>query len=177
MEPIRIRVERCLVPHFGRMALEEIDAEAIDGYIKKRKAEGVENATVNRDLGVLRHMLRKAVRKWKWLRQEPYFEMLPENGPREMELTEEQEARLEPVCSPAFWALVQAAIFTGMRQGELIALRESQVDLAGRTLDFTPTKRGRKRLVPSPSPSTTSWPGSGTSGAPPVDRSRRIGYS
>lgn len=152
MEPIRVRVERCLVPHFGKMALEEIDATALDGYVQARKAEGVENATVNRDVGVLRHMLRLAVRKWRWLRQEPYIEMLPENGPRERELSEEEEARLKPVCSAAFWDLVQAAIFTGMRQGELIGLRESQVDLAGRVIDFPPTKRGKKRLVPIAEP-------------------------
>ena len=152
VELIRLRVERNLLRHFGRMALEEIGAEAIDGYIKKRKEEGVENATVNRDLAVLRHMLRLAVRKWKWLRQEPYIEMLPENGPRELELTEEEEARLKPVCSPAFWALVQGAIFTGMRQGELIGLTWAQVDLAGRALDFAPTKRGKKRLVPIAEP-------------------------
>lgn len=152
MEPIRIRVERLLIPYFGRMALEEIGAEALDGYIKGRREEGVESATVNRDLGVLRHMLRLAVRKWKWLRQEPYFEMLPEGGARERELTEEEEARLLPKGSPAFRALVQAAIFTGMRQGELIGLTWGQVDLAGRALDFPPTKRGRKRLVPIAEP-------------------------
>ncbi len=148
MEPITVRVEKNLLPHFGGKPLEEIDAEAIDGYIQKRKAEGVENATINRDLAVLRHMLRLAVRKWRWLRQEPYIEMLPENGPRDLELTEAEEAALQKASSPTLWAIVQAAIFTGMREGELFGLSWPQVDLAGRVIDFPPTKRGRKREMP-----------------------------
>ena len=152
MEPITVRVESNLLPHFGGMALEEIQAEAIDEYIHQRKAGGVENSTINRDLAVLRHMLRLAVLKWRWLRQEPYIEMLPENGPRELELTETEEAKLRPVCSGALWTIIQAAIFTGMREGELLALTWPQVDLAGRVIDFPPTKRGRKRLMPIAEP-------------------------
>ena len=65
MEPIRIRVERNLLPVFGALPLEDdIDAERIDDYIQQRKADGVVNATINRDIAVLRHMLRLAVRKW-----------------------------------------------------------------------------------------------------------------
>jgi integrase len=152
MEPIRIRVENNLVPYFGKLALEEIDAEAIDEYIQTRKADSVMNATINRDLAVLRHMLRMAVRKWRWLRQEPYIELLPESGPRDRELGEAEEAKLLPFCQKDFRALVQAARYTGMRQGELLKLTWGQVDLVNRTLDFPPTKRGRKRLVPIAEP-------------------------
>jgi len=152
MEPIRVRVETNLAPYFGTLALDEIDAEAIDGYIQARKRGGVVGATINRDLGVLRHMLRMAVRKWRWLRQEPYIEMLPEGGPRDRELSEAEEALLLPACRVDFRPLVQAGLYTGMREGELLKLTWDQVDLAGRTLDFPPTKRGRKRLVPIAEP-------------------------
>ncbi len=79
MEAIENRT-RNLAKQFDGVALEDITAESIDGYISKREGEGVKNATINRELAVLRNMLRLAVRKWRWLRQEPYFEMLPE-GP------------------------------------------------------------------------------------------------
>lgn len=152
MEPIRFRVNSNLLPFFGARPLEDIDAETIDEYIQTRKADKVENATINRDLAVLRHMLRLAVRKWRWLRQEPYIELLPEGGPRDRELTEAEEAKLLPACPADFRPLVQAALYTGMRQGELLALTWGQVDLSNRTLDFEPTKRGRKRLVPVAEP-------------------------
>ncbi len=98
------------------------------------------------------HMLRLAVRKWRWLRREPCIEMLPETGPREQELMETEEAKLRPVCSGALWTIIQAAIFTGRREGELLALTWPQGDLAGRVIDFPPTKRGRKRPMPIAEP-------------------------
>jgi len=152
MEPITVRVKSNLLPFFGALALEDIDAETIDSYIQQRKATGVDNATINRDVAMLRHMLRLAVRKWRWLRQEPYIEMLPENGPRELELSEAEETALQPKCSPPLWAIIQAAIFTGMREGELFGLTWPQVDLAGRVIDFPPTKHGRKREMPIAEP-------------------------
>ena len=173
MEPIRFRVNSNLLPCFGTLPLEDIDAEAVDRYIQERKGEYVKrpckshdgqgkrcskcdkriaSATINRDLAVLRHMLRLAVRKWRWLRQEPYIELLPEGGPRERELTEAEEAKLLPACPADFRPLVQTALLTGMRMGELLALAWQQVDLINRTLDFPPTKRGRKRLLPIAEP-------------------------
>lgn len=171
MEPFHSRLSS-LFPFFGARPLEEIDAEAIDRYIAQRKAEyksqpcdghapgtrcaecsqRILPATINRDLGVLHNMLRLAVRKWKWLRQEPYFEKLPESGSRKLELSEAEEAATLPNCSPELTALIEAAIQTGMRQGELLSLTWGQVDLGNRTLDFEPTKRGRKRLVPIAEP-------------------------
>ncbi len=147
MDTIRARLNN-LLPVFGTLALDTIDAEAIDGYIQARKAAGVENATINRDLSALRNMLRLAVRKWKWLRQEPYFEDLPEHGAREYELSEADQAPLLEACSPELRDLILAAIYTGMRQGELIKLTWAQVNLTDRVIDFEPTKRGRKRLMP-----------------------------
>jgi integrase len=158
LEAIQLRV-RNLEKYFREMVLEDITAEAIDGYISKRKAEAaplrrgngsgkVKNATINRDLAVLRHMLRLAVRKWRWLRQEPYFEMLPEGEGRERELTEVEEKTLLSHFKPAFADLFLAALHTGMRQGELVRLEWRQVNLADRVLDFQPTKRGKKRAVP-----------------------------
>ncbi len=158
LEAIQLRV-RNLEKYFGEMVLEDITAEAIDGYIRKRKTEAaplrrgngsgkVKNATINRDLAALRHMLRLAVRKWRWLRQDPYFEMLPEGDGRERELTEAEEKTLLPYLKPAFADLFLAALHTGMRQGELVRLEWRQVNLANRVLDFQPTKRGKKRAVP-----------------------------
>ena len=46
----------------------------------------------------------------------------------------------------------EAALYTGMRQGELLNLTWGQVDLLGWTFDFPPTKRGNKRLVPIAEP-------------------------
>lgn len=52
------------------------------------------------------------------------------------------------VCPPELRAPLLAALYTGMRQGELLKLAWAQIDLAARVIDFPPTKRGRKRLMP-----------------------------
>ncbi|MCZ6479066.1 MAG: site-specific integrase [candidate division NC10 bacterium] len=146
LETIELRV-RNLAKQFDGVALEDITAEAISTYIGKRKAEGVSGATVNRELAVLRNMLRMAL-EWDWLRRERKFKMLPEGPGRDRELTEAEEKALLPHLKPAFVDLMQAALCTGMREGELIKLTWTQVDLAERVLDFPPTKRGEKRLMP-----------------------------
>jgi len=147
MEAIELRV-RNLAKQFDGVPLEDITAEAVDLYQDKRRAEGVSDATINREVAVLRHMLRLAVRKWRWLRQDPFFEMLPEPDPRENELTEADQKKLLAHLKPAFCDLVQAALLTGMREGELLRLEWRQVNLAERVLDFPPTKRGKKRPMP-----------------------------
>jgi len=148
--------------------LAQIDAEAIDAYVTARRkefrqqpcrkhAEGercpqcnqrIESATVNRDLGALRHMLRLTGRKWRWLEREPYFQILPKNPPRDLELTEAEAECLLDVCGPELADVIIAGLTTGMRQGEILKLTWSQVDLTRRVIEFPPTKRGRKRLMP-----------------------------
>jgi len=146
VETIGLRV-RNLSRHFSEMILEDITAEAVDKYVDHRRGE-VSNATINRELAVLRNMLKLAVRKWRWLRQEPYLELLPEGDGRDRELSEAEEREILPHLNSAFRDLFQAALNTGMRQGELLRITWPQVNLTTRLIDFPPTKRGRKRLMP-----------------------------
>jgi len=96
-------------------------------------------------------MLRMAL-EWDWLRRERKLKMLPEGPGRERELTEAEEKALLPHLKPAFVDLMQAALYTGMREGELLRLTWTQVNLEERVLDFPPTKRGKKRLMPISEP-------------------------
>ena len=136
-----------LLAHFGDTPLEAVE-EGIDGYILARREAGVSNATINREIAVLRHMLRLAVRKFRWLRHEPYIESLQEAGARDRELAEAEEEVLLKECRQDLRDLVEAGLLTGMREGELIGLTASQVDIEGRVISFRPTKKGLKRLMP-----------------------------
>jgi integrase len=109
----------------------------------------IEKGTVNREVATLNHMLHLAKTKFKLLRYQPIIERLEgEAGPRERELTESEEATLLPVCGQDLRDLIEAGLMTGMREGELIHLTRGQVDLEDRLIDFHPTKRGLKRLMP-----------------------------
>ncbi len=136
-----------LLGYFGETPLEAVE-EGIDAYVLARRKAGVTNSTINRELSLLAHMLRLAVRKFRWLRHEPYIERLQEAGPRDRELSEAEEATLFENLGQDLQDLVEAALLTGMREGELITLTAGQVDLEERVISFRPTKRGLKRLLP-----------------------------
>jgi site-specific recombinase XerD len=48
---------RALKKHLGRLELEMIAPVHLHQYVKKRKREGVSDATINRDLTVIKHLL------------------------------------------------------------------------------------------------------------------------
>ena len=136
-----------LLAYFGTTALEDVEERA-DAYVLARRAAGVVNSTINREIAVLNHMLHLAWRRFKMLRHRPFIERLAEAGPRERELSEAEEAKLLPLCGQDLRDLIEAGLMTGMREGELLGLTRGQVDLAERLINFPPTKKGLKRLMP-----------------------------
>ena len=136
-----------LLAYFGDTPLEDIEERA-DGYVLARRKDGVTNGTINREIAVLNHMLHLAWRRFKMLRHRPFIERLTEAGPRDRELTAAEEAKLLPVCGQDLRDLLEAGLMTGMREGELIRLTRAHVDLAERLINFPPTKKGLKRLMP-----------------------------
>lgn len=136
-----------LLGYFGDTSLETVE-EGIDGYILSRREAGVSNGTVNREIAVLRHMLRLGVRKFRLLRHEPYIESLQEDGARDRELAEAEEGKLLRECRQDLRDLLEAALLIGKRQGLLIRLTVGQVDLGSRVITFPPHKKGPKGIMP-----------------------------
>lgn len=63
-------------------------------------------------------------------------------------LTVDEATRLQNACSSQFRSLVRAALLTGCRAGELMALRASDFDPHSRTLLIADSKSGKPRRVP-----------------------------
>lgn len=157
--------------HFGDRPLRSITYGDIRQFRQKRlqvpvlgpkdKKTGVRTprqrsiASVNRLLALLRRMLNVALREG-WVARNPFSAGEPlitisDERARERILTfEEEEALLAALeGTPALRALVVAALETGMRQGELLKLRWSDVDMdAGmiRVRAFN-TKTMRERVL------------------------------
>ena len=150
--------DECSLKHLsktfdGRM-LSEINPLLIEKYKKTRKEEGAEPATVNRELGCLRHMFNMAI-KWKKAQINPVREVKFLKEPKEKEriLTEEEEARLlETVrASPKekhLEPIIIAALNTGIRKGEILNLKWSNVDFKTGHILVEETKNGEIRRVP-----------------------------
>ena len=121
---------------------------------KGHRLSTVSGATVNRSLALLRHLLRLAREEWELLDGVPRIRMEREAEGRLRWLTPEEATRLLSACRDSRNAdltdLVEFALFTGMRRGEVLGLTWERVDRARGVvlLDGTSTKSRRRREVP-----------------------------
>lgn len=123
--------------------VELVDADDVDA-VRARKS------TANRVLTILRAALNRAFEDGKvhsdleWRRVQPFAEV---DAPREQYLSEDDARRLLNACDPDFRRLVEAALLTGCRYGELAAARVRDYQPEARTLRVPRSKGGRPRVV------------------------------
>ena len=157
------RIVRRLETAFGELTLDQVDRDAVLGFKFTRRAdtksgsgeqtERIKGATVNRDIAALSAVLQLAVDRG-WLHENPARGVgrYPEKPDWTWLHPEEADALLaacqHPKAPPYLYPLVLAAIYTGMRAGELLNLEWRDVDLRGRTILLEVTKTGRRRLIP-----------------------------
>jgi integrase len=135
-------------------------------------------ASVNRELAVLRHLLRLA-EEWGYIPKAPRVRMGREPQGRLRYLEEPEAVRLLDACNateeghpeklkhPYLGAIVTIALHTGMRRGEILGLTWERVDFARGVLKLELTKSGRRREVPMNQPvyaALTALPGPKTEG-------------
>ncbi len=136
---------------FGDRNLSEIAPKDVDDYKEVRLNE-VSPATVNRELEVLRHLFNLAERWKKFFSKNPVSQagLLPLNNQLERILTPQEEERLLVSSSSSLKAILICALNTGMRKGEIINLKWSNVDLENNviTLEHTNTKSKKTRRIP-----------------------------
>ncbi|MBI2526771.1 MAG: site-specific integrase [Candidatus Rokubacteria bacterium] len=159
-----------LLAHFGReRRLDKITAEAIslyrDGRLsipseRRKDAEGKRRplgvATVNRELALLRHLLRLAHEEWGALAAVPRIRLGKEPEGRIRWLEPGEEGELLAACqksrNPNLVKIVTVALETGMRYGEVLGLTWDRVDLSRGVLRLERTKSGKRREVPMRQP-------------------------
>jgi integrase len=120
----------------------------LDAYVARRSPD-VAPATINRELALVRAALRWAERRGDLPRGcLPHVQLLREPPGRCRVLTVDEETRVLVACPPWLRRLVILAVNTGCREGELLGLRWSAVDLVGMWLHLEQTKSGTRRDVP-----------------------------
>jgi integrase len=123
----------------------------MDDYRAKRKAEGRTDATVNRELSILRTAFHNARKRTPpKVVTVPYFPMIQEMTVRKGFLSDQQYAALRDVLPDDLRPLFITAYVTGIRKGELLATTWPQVDFESRliTLQYGETKNQEARSVP-----------------------------
>jgi integrase len=144
-------VEKHLMPAFSG-GLRSVAKAQAEKYAAQRLDEGAAPSTVNREMTVLKHMLKRAV-AWEYLSSNPVagIKALKEPSGRTRFLTLEEMDRLLAVCeatgSPYLKAFVVVALNTGMRRNEILSLRRKGIDWMNRIVTLEDTKNGESRHV------------------------------
>jgi len=120
-----------LVPHFGSYKLTNITPGIIEAYVSAVVKTNLKPATIQHHVVTLKTMFKRAV-IWGHLKSNPAEYV---RGPRierkEMDFLTPDEIRLfltEP--SPKYYPLFLTAVMTGMRQGELLGLKWTDINWA-----------------------------------------------
>lgn len=124
-------IRRHIKPIIGRLKLKALTPAHVQGLYRDRLDNGLSPATVQKIHVVLHKALAQAVR-WSLVpRNVTEAVKAPRPAPEEMRPLSQEEARrlLEAAREDRLEALYVLAIHTGMRQGELLALKWNDVDL------------------------------------------------
>lgn len=125
-----------------------ISAHDVERYMNKRK-EKVTSASVNRELSCIKHMFNKAV-QWRYLSENPLrsVKKFKEAPGRVRYLNENEANKLLQCCSEHIKPIVIMALNTGMRRGEILNLKWSDIDMDSRTITLRRTKNNEIRMIP-----------------------------
>jgi len=105
------------------------------------------DASVNREMACLHHLFNKAV-EWDMMEKSPFTGKaslkLKENNKRMRFLNEDEIPSLLSACAPHLKPIVETAILTGMRRGEILSLKWEQVRNGFIYLEKTKTNEARQ---------------------------------
>ena len=143
----------------GAYALNRLSPSILVECREKLLQERIQNksrtvATVNRYLTTFSTVLNIACREWEWLDDSPMRKVKKYKEPRGRVrfLDSDEKERLLEVCrlskNPQLFLIVILAISTGMRQGEILNLTWTDVDLEMGKAILHKTKNGDRRVVP-----------------------------
>jgi len=137
VEKFYVRVT--LTSFFGSHRLDQITPLIVEEYKQKRLKDGLRKSSINREIGLLKSMLSKAV---EW-------ELVKRNGARDCKLfklddepqstrvlSRDEEVKLMAACdgpevkrrAPSLKPIVLVALYTGLRRGEILRLRWADID-------------------------------------------------
>jgi integrase len=155
---------RChLTPALGPRLLCDIGADSIASYQARRKAADASARTLNKELQVLRQILKRH-KLWSNLQGDVKFER--EHCDIGKALTREEEKKLLKACASnaLLNAVVTLALNTALRKNEIRTLHWSQIDFEERTVTVgrAKTHAGSGRVIPLNQPafdSLAKWAG------------------
>lgn len=153
MDHVERRWRLHLMSSFSRMRAYDFTTDRVRGHIESRLAEGAENASINRELALLKRAFNLARQCTPpKVRSVPYIPMLQERNTRKGFLESDGYSRVAAGCAsvgPWMRAIFECGYIYGWRHEELLNLEVRQVSLLtnGIRLDAGETKNDDGREV------------------------------
>jgi len=130
------RLRTHLLPALGDRRLSSVQPSDVEAWVATLIVKGLSPSWVRKCYQDLDQIMRMAVRD-RLLRQSPCvgIKLPAEVHDREMHfLTHDEVRALAEAIAPRYAALIYTAAYTGMRAGELAALRKDRIDFLGRRI-------------------------------------------
>lgn len=155
IRPKTMHLRRHLIPYFGKQRVDQLKEFGLKTYRVKRLAAGASNATVNREMATMSHMLKSAVR-WDWFGADrvPPIDKEKEAQQPIVVLSEQQAAALMKAAMQdqdgRLWLFVMFGLGAAMRHREILAVRYDQVDFESRRIFIPQAKAGEREQPITP---------------------------
>jgi integrase len=153
IQDYRGHLRRHLVPFFGDRPIDRIDPAQVAQYLKRKRSDGLSSKTVQNHLNFLHGIFSFAIKRgWAHSNAVAYVDRPKKNRSPHQRVRFLQPSELDKLIDAApddslgvvERALYLAAALTGLRQGELLALKWLDVDLSvGRVRVADNFTRGR----------------------------------
>jgi integrase len=155
LAPRSIQTERERVKpinrRLGAISVWRVSPEQVLSYVRERKTAGRSNATINRELDIIRGVLKRA-KRWHHFSEEIHPLPVRQNIGRALTYEEKvkllKRAAARPEWQTVAWA-ARLALNTTMRGCEIKELRWRDVDMIGRSLTVRKSKtEAGERVIP-----------------------------
>ena len=152
----RMHLTNHLKLFFKEQRLDILSEFTIGRYRMARQRQGASDATVNRELTTLIHMLNRAV-AWKWIGRLPFptrgLKVDEGEGRRDILTDEEADALLQAAIQDQdtfLWLFVAFGFHTAMRHSEILSARFDQIDFPRLRLFIPEAKAGSREQPITP---------------------------
>lgn len=144
-----------LTPYFGKHRADKIATFNVAHYVRQRLTTGVKQATVNRELATLSHLMNRMV-EWKWIKVEDRPKIEKGEEPRKaiVVMTEEDATALMSAAiadqDGRLFLFVAFGLNAAMRHSEIVRVRYDQIDFQNRRIFIPQAKAGEREQPITP---------------------------
>ena len=145
------RYVKHIARRWGKWKADKLTTADIRAYVKERRSEGAKNATINRELEIVRRGFNLGKREEPPpVYDAPHIEKLPERNARQGFIEQYQYEKLLEELPPELKALFVCSYHVGARKGELRKTRWEWIDWDASVIRVpgTATKNSAPRTLP-----------------------------